>query len=108
MHEATRTGGVGGEVAAVVAEAAFGRLGGPIVRVTGLDAPVPFAAPPEDAFLKKAEFREARGTPLTFLRVLVKATAHLLPEFPTLNARWSEEGSTCADTPFSNIGDVVD
>jgi 2-oxoglutarate dehydrogenase E2 component (dihydrolipoamide succinyltransferase) len=41
---------------------------------------------------KKAEFREAQGTPLTFLPFLVKATAHLLPEFPTLNARWSEEG----------------
>jgi len=42
--------------------------------------------------LKKAEFREAKGTPLTFLPFLVKATAHLLPEFPTLNARWSDEG----------------
>lgn len=41
---------------------------------------------------KKAAFREATGTPLTFLPFLVKATAHLLPEFPTLNARWSEEG----------------
>jgi 2-oxoglutarate dehydrogenase E2 component (dihydrolipoamide succinyltransferase)/2-oxoisovalerate dehydrogenase E2 component (dihydrolipoyl transacylase) len=41
---------------------------------------------------KKAAFREAKGTPLTFLPFLVKATAHLLPEFPTLNARWSEEG----------------
>jgi pyruvate/2-oxoglutarate dehydrogenase complex dihydrolipoamide acyltransferase (E2) component len=42
--------------------------------------------------LRKASFREARGTALTFLPFLVKATAHLLPEFPTLNARWSEEG----------------
>ena len=42
--------------------------------------------------LKKAGFREAKGTPLTFLPFLVKATAHLLPEFPTLNARWSDEG----------------
>jgi pyruvate/2-oxoglutarate dehydrogenase complex dihydrolipoamide acyltransferase (E2) component len=41
---------------------------------------------------KKAAFREAKGAPLTFLPFLVKATAHLLPEFPTLNARWSEEG----------------
>jgi len=41
---------------------------------------------------KKAAFRQAKGTPLTFLPFLVKATAHLLPEFPTLNARWSEEG----------------
>ncbi len=41
---------------------------------------------------KKAAFREARGVPLTFLPFIVKAAAHLLPEFPTLNARWSEEG----------------
>lgn len=40
----------------------------------------------------KAAFREATGTALTFLPFLVKAIAHLLPEFPTLNARWSEEG----------------
>jgi len=42
--------------------------------------------------LRKAAFREAKGTALTFLPFLVKAAAHLLPEFPTLNARWSEEG----------------
>ena len=42
--------------------------------------------------VRKAAFREAKGTALTFLPFLVKATAHLLPEFPTLNARWSEEG----------------
>ena len=41
---------------------------------------------------RKAAFREAKGTALTFLPFIVKATAHLLPEFPTLNARWSEEG----------------
>ena len=41
---------------------------------------------------RKAAFREAKGTALTFLPFVVKATAHLLPEFPTLNARWTEEG----------------
>lgn len=41
---------------------------------------------------RKAAFREAKGTALTFLPFLVKATAHLLPEFQTLNARWSDEG----------------
>ena len=42
--------------------------------------------------LRKTAFRETQGTALTFLPFIVKATAHLLPEFPTLNARWSEEG----------------
>jgi pyruvate/2-oxoglutarate dehydrogenase complex dihydrolipoamide acyltransferase (E2) component len=41
---------------------------------------------------RRAAFREATGTPLTFLPFIVKATAHLLPESPTLNARWSEDG----------------
>jgi 2-oxoisovalerate dehydrogenase E1 component beta subunit len=55
VHEATRTGGVGGEVAAVVAEGAFDRLDGPILRVTAPDTPVPFTAPLEDAFLPNAD-----------------------------------------------------
>ena len=54
-HEATRTGGVGAEVAAVVAEGAFDRLDGPILRVTAPDTPVPFAASLEDAFLPNAD-----------------------------------------------------
>jgi 2-oxoisovalerate dehydrogenase E1 component beta subunit len=54
-HEATRTGGVGAEVAAVVAEGAFDRLDGPILRVTAPDTPVPFSAPLEDAFLPNAD-----------------------------------------------------
>jgi pyruvate/2-oxoglutarate dehydrogenase complex dihydrolipoamide acyltransferase (E2) component len=41
---------------------------------------------------RKAAFREAKGTALTFLPFIVRVTAHLLAEFPTLNARWTEEG----------------
>jgi len=41
---------------------------------------------------KKAGFRTAKGTSLTFLPFILKATAHVLQEFPTLNARWSDEG----------------
>lgn len=40
-HEATRTGGYGGEVAAVVADKGFSFLKAPIRRVTSLDAPIP-------------------------------------------------------------------
>ncbi len=54
-HEATRTCGVGGEVAAIIAESAFDRLDGPILRVTAPDTPVPFSAPLEEAFLPNAE-----------------------------------------------------
>ena len=54
VHEATRTGGIGGEVAAIVAESAFDRLDGPIMRLTAPDTPVPFSAPLEEAFLPNA------------------------------------------------------
>ncbi|HWW51634.1 MAG TPA: alpha-ketoacid dehydrogenase subunit beta, partial [Verrucomicrobiae bacterium] len=40
VHEDTRTGGIAGEIAAIVCEDAFEDLDGPITRVTGLDTPV--------------------------------------------------------------------
>jgi len=51
LHEDTRTGGLAGEIAAILAEEAFDDLDGPIVRVTAPDTPVPYAATLEDAFL---------------------------------------------------------
>ncbi|MBI3811047.1 MAG: alpha-ketoacid dehydrogenase subunit beta [Nitrospirae bacterium] len=41
VHEAPRTGGLGGEVAALIAERALDYLEAPIVRVTGFDTAVP-------------------------------------------------------------------
>jgi len=55
LHEDTRTGGMAGEIAAIVAEEAFDDLDGPIVRVTAPDTPVPYAAALEDAFIPRAE-----------------------------------------------------
>ncbi|HUM02149.1 MAG TPA: alpha-ketoacid dehydrogenase subunit beta [Thermoanaerobaculia bacterium] len=51
LHEDTRTGGIGAEVAALLAEKAFGRLDAPVLRVTAPDTPVPFSPPLEEAFL---------------------------------------------------------
>jgi 2-oxoisovalerate dehydrogenase E1 component beta subunit len=53
VHEDTRTGGIGAEIAAVLNEEAFEHLDGPVVRVTAPDAPVPFAPTLEDEFLPK-------------------------------------------------------
>ncbi len=50
VHEATRTGGVGAEVAALVAEEAFESLDGPVVRLASKDAPVPHSPVLEAAF----------------------------------------------------------
>ena len=43
VHEAVKTGGFGGELAAIIAESkAFGYLDAPIVRLAGLDIPIPY------------------------------------------------------------------
>jgi pyruvate/2-oxoglutarate/acetoin dehydrogenase E1 component len=39
FHEARKTGGIGGEIAAVVSEKAFGSLKAPVLRVAGPDVP---------------------------------------------------------------------
>lgn len=55
VHEDTRTGGIAGEIAAIVCEEAFEELDGPILRVTSLDTPVPFSPPLEERFLPNVE-----------------------------------------------------
>jgi pyruvate/2-oxoglutarate/acetoin dehydrogenase E1 component len=51
LYEAARTGGIGGEIAAIVAEEAFEYLDAPVVRIASLDTPVPYSPPLEAAFL---------------------------------------------------------
>jgi 2-oxoisovalerate dehydrogenase E1 component beta subunit len=51
LHEATRTGGIAGEIMAIINEEAFEYLDGPLMRVTSLDTPVPYAPPLEEFFL---------------------------------------------------------
>ncbi|MSQ22054.1 MAG: alpha-ketoacid dehydrogenase subunit beta [Dehalococcoidia bacterium] len=56
VHEDNRTGGLGAEVAAIIAEEAFGHLDAPITRVTGPDVPaMPFSPPLEDFFMPNPE-----------------------------------------------------
>jgi 2-oxoisovalerate dehydrogenase E1 component beta subunit len=55
LHEDTRTGGMAGELAALIAEKAFEDLDGPIVRVTAPDTPVPFSPPLEEYYLPNAQ-----------------------------------------------------
>lgn len=51
LHEDTKTGGIAGEIAAIINEEAFEDLDGPVVRITALDTPVPFSPPQEERFL---------------------------------------------------------
>jgi 2-oxoisovalerate dehydrogenase E1 component beta subunit len=62
LHEDTKTGGIAGEVAAVINEECFDALDAPIARIASADTPVPFSPPLEAAFLPSVEYllREAR------------------------------------------------
>jgi 2-oxoisovalerate dehydrogenase E1 component beta subunit len=51
LHEDTKTGGIAGEISAVINEECFDELDAPIVRITSLDTPVPFSPPMEEYFL---------------------------------------------------------
>ena len=54
-HEATRSCGVGAEVAALLAEEAFFDLDAPIRRLTAPDVPIPFSPPLEQAVLPQLD-----------------------------------------------------
>jgi len=55
LHEATMTGGPGGEIVARIAQKAFEYLDGPIVRIAPPDTPVPYSPPLEEAFLPQTK-----------------------------------------------------
>jgi pyruvate/2-oxoglutarate/acetoin dehydrogenase E1 component len=55
LHEAQRTGGIGGEIGATIAEKAFEWLDAPIVRVASIDTPVPYSPPLEDYFMPQVD-----------------------------------------------------
>ena len=55
VHEDTLTGGIGGEIAALISDNCFHYLDALIKRVASLDAPVPFAPTLEEYFLPNTE-----------------------------------------------------
>lgn len=66
LHEDTLTGGIGAEIAAVIAEEAFQWLDAPVMRHGSLDSPVPFAIPLEQQFLGLDRFKIALNKLLSF------------------------------------------
>jgi len=56
LHEDTLTGGVGAEIAAVIATECFRYLDAPVVRSASLDSPVPMSSKLEWNFLPKDRF----------------------------------------------------
>jgi 2-oxoisovalerate dehydrogenase E1 component beta subunit len=55
LHEDTRTGGFGAEIAATIAEEAFEDLDGPVMRLAAPDTPVPFSPALEKAFIPQVD-----------------------------------------------------
>jgi 2-oxoisovalerate dehydrogenase E1 component beta subunit len=55
VHSANQLAGVGAEVAAFISEHAFEWLDAPVRRLGGLDVPVPFSPPLEDAYRPSAD-----------------------------------------------------
>jgi 2-oxoisovalerate dehydrogenase E1 component beta subunit len=53
LHEDTKTGGIAGEITAIINEECFDDLDAPIVRIAAIDTPVPFSPPLEEFFLPK-------------------------------------------------------
>ncbi|MDE3212691.1 MAG: dehydrogenase E1 component subunit alpha/beta [Bacteroidota bacterium] len=58
LHEDTLTGGIGGEIAAWIAQHCFEFLDAPVMRCASLDTPVPFNSQLEAAFLAKSRLEE--------------------------------------------------
>ena len=58
LHEDTLVGGIGGEIAAWIAEHCFDILDAPVMRCASLDTPVPFSIELEQNFLAKSRLSE--------------------------------------------------
>jgi len=58
LHEDTLTGGIGGELSALITEHCFQYLDAPVMREGSLDTPVPMNADLEINFLPKERFKE--------------------------------------------------
>ncbi len=58
LHEDTLTGGIGGEIVALITENCFDYLDAPVMREGSLDTPVPMNVDLEHNFLPKERFKE--------------------------------------------------
>ena len=58
LHEDTLIGGIGGEIAAWIAEHCYHLLDAPVLRCASLDTPVPFSIDLENNFLAKSRINE--------------------------------------------------
>jgi 2-oxoisovalerate dehydrogenase E1 component beta subunit len=55
VHEDSKTGGVGAEIAAIIAEEHFEQLDGPVMRVAAADTHIPYAPSLEEAVIPNVD-----------------------------------------------------
>ena len=58
LHEAPVTGGVGGELASTIGEEMFDQLDAAVMRLGGLDIPVPFSKALEEIYMPRRRLAE--------------------------------------------------
>ena len=66
LHEDCLTGGIGGEISALINENCFEYLDAPIAWCASVDSPVPFAADLEKQFLANDQLEEKLTTLINF------------------------------------------
>ncbi len=66
LHEATLTGGFGGEIASAIGEDAFEWLDAPVARLGAIDTPVPFSKALEEGFSPKGRLLPALRSLLAY------------------------------------------
>ena len=66
LHEDSLTGGIGGEVAAWIAEHCFDTLDAPVMRCASLDTPIPFSIELEKNFMAYSRLEETIGKLLSW------------------------------------------
>jgi 2-oxoisovalerate dehydrogenase E1 component len=66
LHEDNLTGGIGGEISALITEHCFEYLDAPVVRCASMDTPIPFNAELEKQYLANAQLEAAMKRLLNF------------------------------------------
>ncbi|MCH8902707.1 MAG: dehydrogenase, partial [Bacteroidetes bacterium] len=58
LHEDVQTGGIGGDISALISQHLFEYLDAPVIRSAAIDTPVPFTETLESNFLPRERFKK--------------------------------------------------